>query len=81
MSAIRVNSKTAIASVILLVVCIYLLYSWLSARSVKSGTYHRQLDTWKKHDFVDIPQGIKQMTQNVKVNEDTVTVLMDDKVI
>jgi len=81
MLGIRVNSKTVIASLTLVIVCIYLLYSWISVRSAKSGTYHRRLDTWKKHDFVDIPQGTKKMAQNVKVNEDTVKVLMDNKVI
>jgi len=80
--AVRVNSKSAVACVISLLVCIYLIYSWASARSsMKSGTYHRRLDTWKKQDFIDIPQGIKHLSQNINVNEDTVTVVVDDMVI
>jgi len=80
--AVRVNSKAAIACVISMTVCVYLIYSWASARSsMKSGTYHRRLDTWKKHDFVDIPQGIRDLAKDVKINEDRVKIAMDDKVI
>jgi len=80
--AVRVNSKAAIACVISLIVCVYLIYSWATARSsMKSGTHHRRLDTWKKHDFVDIPEGIQELARNVKINEDTVKVVLDDKVL
>jgi len=48
---------------------------------MKSWTYHRRLDTWKKHDFVDIPQGIRDLAKDVKINEDRVKIAMDDKVI
>ena len=79
---IRVNSKAAVACVISLIVCIYLIYSWASARSsMKSGTHHRRLDTWKKHDFVDIPSDVKELVQNIKVTEDRVKVVTDDTVI
>ena len=79
---IRVNSKAAVACVVSLVVCIYLIYSWASARSsMKSGTYRRRLDTWKKQDFVDIPPEIIKLAQNVKVTEDRVKVVVDDTVI
>lgn len=80
--AVRVNSKTAAACVVSLIVCIYLIYSWASARSsMKSGTHHRRLDTWKKHDFVDIPPGIKELAETVQVHENTVEIVMDDTVI
>jgi len=80
--SIRVNSKAAVACAVSLIVCVYLVYSWASARSsMKSGTYHRRLDTWKKHDFVDIPAGIKEQMPNVKITEDTVKVVIDDTVI
>jgi len=80
--AIRVNSKAAIACVISVIVCVYVIYSWTTARSsVKSGTHHRRLDTWKKHDFVDIPQRVEELARNVKVSEDTVKVVLDDQVI
>ena len=48
---------------------------------MKSGTHHRRLDTWKKHDFVDIPPGIKELTETVQVHENTVEIVMDDTVI
>ena len=80
--AVRVNSKAAVASVISLIVCVYLIYSWASARSsMKSGSYHRRLDTWKKQDFVDIPERVKELSKNVKVTEDRVKVVIDDTVI
>jgi len=79
---VRVNSKALVACVISLIVCVYLVYSWASARSsMKSGTYHRRLDTWKKHDFVDVPQTVKDLAANIKIKEDTVKVDMDDTVI
>jgi len=79
---IRVNSKAAVACVVSLIVCVYLIYSWASARSsMKSGTYHRRLDTWKKNDFVDIPSGVKEQMQNVKVAEERVKVVIDDTVV
>jgi len=80
--AVRVNSKATVACVISLIVCVYLIYSWASARSsMKSGSYHRRLDTWKKQDFVDIPKEVKELAKNVKVTEHTVKVVVDDKVI
>ena len=78
---VRMNSKTSVACVISLIVCVYLIYSWASARSSVKTYHHRQLDTWKKHDFVDIPQRIKEKAQHIKVTEDTVNVVMDDTVI
>jgi len=81
-AAVRVNSKATIAMLISLIVCVYITYSWTTARSsMKSGTHHRRLDTWKKHDFVDIPDSIQELTRNIKVNEDTVKVVLDDQVI
>ena len=79
---IRVNSKAAVVCVISSIVCVYIIYSWASARwSIKSGTHHRRLDTWKKHDFVDIPQGVKELAQSIKITEDTVKVVLDGTVI
>jgi len=77
---IRVNSKAAMAAVISFIVCVYLIYSWSSGSSVKSATHHRRLDTWKKHDFVDIPEGIDDMAPNIKVNQDTIKVVLDGQV-
>jgi len=48
---------------------------------MKSGTHHRRLDTWKKHDFVDIPEEVTKLTKDVKVQEDTVEIVMDNTVI
>jgi len=80
--AVRINSKATVACVISVTVCVYIIYSWATAgSSVKSGTHHRRLDTWKKHDFVDIPQGTEDLAQNVKVNEDTVKVVLDGQVV
>ena len=81
MHNVRINPKAAVACVVSLLVCVYLVYSWAAARSsMKSGTIRRQLDTWKQNDFVDIPQPITERAQKIKVEENRVKVVMDKTV-
>jgi len=77
-----VNTKALVACGVSLLVCLYLLYSWASARaSTRSGTLLKRQSTWKTHDFVDIPADVVDRMKSVAIEEKHVNVNVEGQIV